>query len=47
MSFPSISGKKWIFKQFDNSDIKNYTENYSLSEIVAKLISIRKKIFQI
>ena len=43
MSFPSISGKKWIFKQFDNSDIKNYTENYSLSEIVAKLISIRKK----
>ena len=43
MSFPSISGKKWIFKQFDNNDIKNYTENYSLSEIVAKLISIRKK----
>ncbi len=43
MTFTSISGKKWIFKKFDNNDIKNYTENYSLSEIVAKLLSIRKK----
>jgi len=43
MTFTSISGKKWIFKKFDNNDIKKYTENYSLSEIVAKLLSIRKK----
>ncbi len=42
MSFSSVSGKKWIFKQFLNSDIKKYSENYSLSEITAKLLAIRK-----
>ena len=43
MNFTSVSGKNWVFKKFDSSDIKKYTENYSLSEIVAKLLSIRKK----
>ena len=43
MSFTSVSGKKWIFRKFDDIDIKKYSENYSLSEIVAKLLSIRKK----
>tara|TARA_B100000579_G_scaffold430496_1_gene444001 strand:+ start:3454 stop:5202 length:1749 start_codon:yes stop_codon:yes gene_type:complete len=43
MKFTSLSGKKWVFKKFNHDDIKNYTENYSLSEIVAKLLSIRKK----
>ena len=43
MNFTSVSGKKWIFKQFNVSDIKKYSEDYSLSEIVSKLIAIRKK----
>ena len=43
MNFTSVSGKNWIFKKFNNNDIKEYTENYSLSEITAKLLSIRKK----
>ena len=43
MSFNSVSGKSWIFKKFNNSDIKEISENYTLSEIVAKLIAIRKK----
>ena len=43
MSFTSVSGKNWVFKKFDDTDIKEYSENYSLSEIVAKLLSIRKK----
>ena len=43
MNFTSVSGKNWIFKKFNSSDIKKYSEDYSLSEIVAKLLSIRKK----
>ena len=43
MSFPSVSGKNWLFKKFDTSDITKFSEIYSLSEIVAKLLSIRKK----
>ncbi len=43
MSFVSVSGKNWIFKKFNPSDVDKFTENYSLNETVAKLISIRKK----
>ena len=43
MNFTSVSGKNWIFKKFTSSDIKTYCEKYTLSEIVAKLLSIRKK----
>ena len=43
MKFDSISGKHWIFKKFSDSDIKKYIENYSLNEISAKLLAIRKK----
>ncbi len=43
MSLSSVSGKNWLFKKFDTSDITNFSESYSLSEIVAKLLSIRKK----
>jgi len=42
MKFYSITGKNWIFKKFENSDVKNYSENYHLKEIVARLIAIRK-----
>ncbi len=43
MSFVSVSKKNWLFKKFNSSDIKKLSENYSISEIVAKLISIRSK----
>ena len=43
MSFTSVSGKNWVFKKFNFNDIKKYSENYSLKEIVAKLLAIRKK----
>ena len=45
MSFSSISGKNWLFKQFDSSDVRKFSELYSLNETVAKLLSIRKKNF--
>ena len=43
MNFTSVTGKNWIFNKFNSSDIKKYSEDYSLNEIVAKLLSIRKK----
>ena len=45
MGEPSENQKLWGFFYFlflTYSDIKKYAENYSLNEIVAKLISIRK-----
>jgi len=43
MSFSSVSGKNWLFKKFDSSDVVKFSEHYSLSDTVAKLLSIRKK----
>ena len=43
MNFSSVSGKSWIFKKFNSSDVIKFTEDFSLSEIVAKLLSIRKR----
>ena len=43
MIFSSVSGKNWIFKKFLDSDLKKYSEIYSLNEIAAKLLAIRKK----
>ena len=43
MNFSSVSGRNWIFKKFDSSDVVKYAETYSLTRIVAKLLSIRKK----
>jgi len=45
MNLSSVSGKNWIFKKFNPSDVTAYSENHSLSEIVAKLLSIRNKNF--
>ena len=42
MNFPSVSGKNWLFREFDSSDVIKFIENHSLTEIVAKLLSIRK-----
>ena len=43
MNFTSVSGKNWVFKKFNPSDVVKYSENFSLNEITAKLLSIRKK----
>ena len=43
MIFSSVSGKNWLFKEFDSSDVTKFSESYALTEIVAKLLSIRKK----
>jgi len=43
MNIFSVSGKNWIYKKFDSSDVKNISEKYSLGEISARLLSIRKK----
>ena len=43
MNFSSVSGKNWTFKKFNSSDIAYLSEEFSLSEIVAKLVSIRKQ----
>ena len=42
MIFSSVTGKKWITKKFSYDDIRKYSEDYSLNEIVAKLLAIRK-----
>ena len=43
MSQTSVNGKNWIYKKFDSSDVIKFTEKYSLSDTVAKLLSIRKQ----
>ena len=43
MNLTSVTGKNWVFKKFNSSDVKKYSEDYSLNEMVAKLLSIRKK----
>ena len=43
MNFASVSKKNWIFRKFNSAEVKKYSEDYSLSEIVSKLLSIRKK----
>ena len=43
MNYSSVTGKNWIFKKYDNLEVKKFSEDYLVSEIVAKLLSIRKK----
>jgi len=42
MKISSVTGKNWIYKEYNSSDISTFTEKYSLTEIAAKLLSIRK-----
>ena len=42
MNSVSVTGKNWIFKQFDENDINFLKDNFFLDEIIAKLLSIRK-----
>ena len=38
----SLTGKKWILKNFDNNYSNYIKENYYLDEITSKLLAIRK-----
>ena len=42
MNNASISGKKWLNKNFDTNYVNFIKDNYSLDEITARLLSIRK-----
>ena len=42
MNLISVSDKNWKFRKFNYLDINKYSENYSLNEITAKLLAIRK-----
>ena len=42
MNNASISGKKWFNKNFDTNYVNFIKDNYSLDEITARLLSIRK-----
>ena len=46
MNLNSISGKNWIFKKFEQNDIRQICEKHNISEINAKLLAIRKKNIQ-
>ncbi len=41
MNDHSLSGKNWVYKKYDSNYVVFLKENYSLDEIVAKLLSIR------
>ena len=36
MNLSSVKGKSWILKKFNSTDINNYIETFSITEIVAK-----------
>ena len=43
MNFTSVSGKKWAFKKFVETDAQKLADDFSLNSTVAKLLAIRKK----
>ena len=42
MNSASVTGKNWILKNFDQEQIVFIKENFSLDEIIAKLLVLRK-----
>ena len=42
MNKSSLLGKEWIFKKFDNNEVNFIKENFSLNEILSKIISSKK-----
>ena len=42
MNHTSVSGKNWLFKKFNSADVDKLAESFSLNNVVAKLLSIRK-----
>ena len=42
MNSVSVTGKEWIFKNFNNDDINFIKTNFYLDEITSKLLAIKK-----
>jgi len=42
MKSVSVTGKKWLFKEFNAEDVNYIKENFSLDEIISKLVAIKK-----
>jgi len=42
MNSVSVTGKKWILKNFNNDDVKYIKDNFFLDEITSKIIAIKK-----
>ena len=41
MNLSSVTGKNWKFKKFDSNDVSKFSENFSLTDIVAKLLLLK------
>jgi len=42
MNSVSVTGKKWILKNFNNDDVKYIKDNFFLDEITSRIIAIKK-----
>ena len=42
MSLLSVSGRKWILKDFDSDQVIYLKENFFLDEVTSKLLAIKK-----
>ena len=42
MNYKSVTGKNWLFKQYDENYAKKICETFHFNEILSKIISIRK-----
>ena len=42
MNYKSVTGKNWLFKQYEKNYAKKLYETFNLNEILSKFISIRK-----
>ena len=42
MNSTSVNGKNWIYKKFNSTDVRNFKDKYNISDITAKLLSIKK-----
>ena len=41
MKISSVSGKNWIIKKYNHETVSYLKDNFNLSEIISKLLSIR------
>ena len=41
MNLASVSGKNWVFKKFNDNLVPKYSEEFSINEIIARLLIIR------
>ncbi len=42
MNEPSVTGRKWIFKEFNSQDVDFIKDNFFLDEVTSKLVAIKK-----